>query len=310
MKHLDRLVFVAAVGVATATALPLLAELWWVFELFCHFRVQYLAMLAVLAALLTIRRRWKWALAILPFAAINAAPIYTWWPVEESARHSSDQLSVMNINVNAANSDFASLLSLVEQELPDLIVLVEFNAAWQSAIGTLSSLYPYRVTVPQQDRFGIAVLSRVPFHDETSIDLLTTPAVSARIPMAGRLVRILGVHLRPPVSAGWAAIRNQQLVEIGKLLDERSEPVIVVGDFNITTYSSIFAQWLKERELRSAAQATGLTISWPTFFPLLGIHIDQYIVSESVSIDDFRRGPTFGSDHYPLTATFSLRGTQ
>ena len=310
MKYFHRLVVIAAVGIAAASALPLLANFWWVFELFCHFRVQYLVLLTIIATLLASRRRCRWAAALLPFAAISALPIYSAWPAEERAADPADQLTVMNVNVNAANGNFDSLLNLVEQELPDLIVLVEMTAAWQSAIETLSTLYPYRIVVLQQDRFGIALLSRLPFHDQEAVDLLTTPAISARVTVAGRSLRIIGVHLRPPVSAGWAAIRNQQLVEIGRLLGDRSEPVMIVGDFNITTYSSIFSRWLEDNELRSAATPTVITISWPTFLPLLGILIDQFIVSDSISIDGLRRGPAFGSDHYPLTATLSLRGAQ
>ena len=131
MKYFDRIVITAAGGIATVTTLPLLADFWWVFELFCHFRVQYLALLAIIAALLASRRRWRWAAALLPFAAINALPIYNGWPVAERAENPVDQLTVMNVNVNAANGNFASLLTLVERELPDLIVLVEITAAWQ-----------------------------------------------------------------------------------------------------------------------------------------------------------------------------------
>jgi hypothetical protein len=43
--------------------------------------------------------------------------------------------------------------------------------------------------------------------------------------------------------------------------------VMIVGDFNITTYSSIFSRWLEDNELRSAATPTVITISWPTFLP-------------------------------------------
>jgi endonuclease/exonuclease/phosphatase (EEP) superfamily protein YafD len=310
MKHFDRLVILAAIGSATASALPLLTDFWWVFELFSHFRVQYLALLTVIATTLASRRRWRWAAALLPFAAYSAMPIYSGWPAAERPDRPVDQLSVMNVNVNAANGDFASLLNLVEQELPDVIVLVELTAAWQSAIGTLTDLYPYRIVVPRQDSFGIALLSRLPFHDQEAVDLLATPAVSAHITVAGQAVRIIGVHLRPPVSSGWAATRNQQLIEIIRLLGNRAEPVMIIGDFNITSYSSVFSRWLEDNQLRSAALPTELTISWPTFLPFLGILIDQIVVSENLTINDFRRGPAFGSDHYPVTATLSLRGRQ
>jgi len=308
MTRFDRLLVLATVGVASASVLPLFANFWWVFDLFSHFRVQYLVLLTVLFASLAGRHRWRWAAALLPFATINALPVYNSWPSGEPQESPSERLSIMNVNVNAANNNYASLLNLVEQELPDLILFVEFNAGWQRAISALAEIYPYRSEAPQQDRFGIALLSRIPFIEQESVDLLATAAISARINLAGQSVRLLGVHLRPPVSAGWAAMRNQQLVEIDELLGERTEPVIIVGDFNTTTYSPIFSEWLAENELRSAAQATGLTISWPTFLPLLGILIDHYVVSDNVLIDELRRRPAFGSDHYPLTATLSVRG--
>ena len=116
MKYFDRLVVIAAVGIAAASALPLLADFWWVFELFCHFRVQYLVLLTIIATLLASRRRWRWAAALLPFAAISALPIYSAWPAEERAADPADQVTVMNVNVNAANGNFDSLLNLVEQE--------------------------------------------------------------------------------------------------------------------------------------------------------------------------------------------------
>lgn len=92
------------------------------------------------------------------------------------------------------------------------------------------------------------------------------------------------------------------------MLSDHSESQVIIGDFNTTTYSPTFSEWLAKNELRSALPAGGMGISWPTFLPLLGIFIDHCLVSDDVIINEYRRGPAFGSDHYPVTTVISLRG--
>ena len=295
-------------GVALASTLPLLAGAWWVFDLFTHFRLQYLLLCTILFMLHALRRQWKWAIALLPIAMVSAHPVLSAWPVTVSPDTAGPRLSVMSVNVQAENTDIAPLLEHLQREPPDLVLVVEYNAIWQRGLSSLDTLYPHRIEVPRPDRFGIALFSRLPFHEQEIFDLLNTTAISAQIDFFGQNVRFLGVHLRPPVSASWASTRDQQLVEIGERIVDRSQPVMIVGDLNATIYAPILSDWLAENHLRSAGGTSGFAFSWPTFLPLLGILIDHCVVTDDFIINDFSRGPAFGSDHYPVTATVSLRG--
>jgi len=302
---LDLFLALLTAGVAFASTLPLLAKFWWVFDLFTHFRLQYLSLLTVLLALHAARRRWRWAVVVLPFAMLSAFFVFSDWTGSEVSDTGTPQLSIVTVNVQAENNNVAPLLEQLQRDAPDMVLVVEYNSAWQQGLRPLAERYPYRVEAPQPDRFGMALLSRLPLEDVETFDLLTSTTISARAEFSGRSVRVFGVHLRPPVSASSTAARDQQLEELGRLLADRSEPLIVTGDFNVTTYSPVFSEWLTENRLRDAGR---LTISWPTFLPLLGILIDHCVVSEDFIINDFSRGPAFGSDHYPVTATVSLRG--
>ena len=53
----NRLLFVTTVVTCLATLVGFLARSWWFFELFSHFRVQYLIILAVCGLVYVIRRR-------------------------------------------------------------------------------------------------------------------------------------------------------------------------------------------------------------------------------------------------------------
>ncbi|MFL2546427.1 MAG: endonuclease/exonuclease/phosphatase family protein [Candidatus Rariloculaceae bacterium] len=308
MPKVDRRIALLTVGVALAGTLPILANLWWGFDLFSHFRLQYLFLLSALFLINAGRRRWWLAWTLLPVSIISGVPVYENFAAPENPVVAGQQLSVMSVNVQAENGDIASLVGMLREQLPDLVVVVEYNATWQTGLAQLNELYPHRIEAPQHSRFGIALLSRIPLKESKTFDLVTTTAVTAEVELDGQSVSILGVHLRSPVSAQLAHERNQQLDELGGLLADRSDPTIIVGDFNITAYSPIFSRWLADNRLRSAFQTSGFGISWPTYLPLLGILIDHCVLSDEFIISNYSRGPHFGSDHYPVTCTISLRG--
>ena len=120
-------------------------------------------------------------------------------------------------------------------------------------------------------------------------------------------MRIVGIHLRPPVSAEWSAERNRQLSDLAALARREIDPLVLVGDFNVTPYSPFFTQTLASAGLRDSGRARGVHFSWPTFFPILGIPIDLCVISGHLAVLEHRRGPGIGSDHYPIIATVALR---
>ena len=54
------LVEAGAMLACLATLTGFLGRFWWIFELTSHFRPQLAAALAALAALWTLKRRWRW----------------------------------------------------------------------------------------------------------------------------------------------------------------------------------------------------------------------------------------------------------
>ncbi len=310
MSCFDRLSSVFAGAVIVTSIVALLGHSWWLFDLFSHFRIQYLALSLLAIAVFAIRGRWRGVVAMLPFFLLNAIAVEAARTTAESTTGLRATFSILNVNVNAANSAYAEVLDLIVAESPDLAVLVEIDDSWLSALAGLDETYPYRLEQPQSDNFGIGLISRLPLHDAAIRDLLGTPAVSAHIDLSGQRLRIIGTHLRPPTSARWSRARDLQLAELGRWIGAEPGPTIVVGDFNTTIYSPIFSAWLDEHGLYTPARATRSTISWPTFLPSLGILIDHYVVTDEIVIDEFIRGPAIGSDHYPLMATMSLRGSE
>jgi endonuclease/exonuclease/phosphatase (EEP) superfamily protein YafD len=304
---MDRLARAIAAATLVATAFTLLADRWWIFDLFSHFRAQYLFTQCALLALFAARRRARWALALLPFLGANAAALAPYLPWATSqASEPGAAIEIMSVNLNGHNTRYGDLLDLVRAQSPDLLFLSEFKSGWADALRELPSEYRYRIRWPRQDNYGVALYSRLPLAEAREIELRSTPAIDVSIAVNGRLVRFLGVHLRSPTSSRRARQRNRQLQDLGQRVARRTEPMIVAGDFNSTPFSPFFRRWLARTGMRDGGRGLGLSFTWPTFLPILGIPIDHCTVSEEFFVLDNRRLPAIGSDHYPLRTTLLL----
>ena len=304
----SRLTILAYGLVLGATLAALLAPYFWVFELFSHFRVQYVALMLVLLAVFASLGRWLLAASLLPLLVLNILPLLPYLAGEANPPDTTGRLTLASINVYSGNEDAQPLLTLLAAERPDVVVLQEFTPRWAAATATLAERYPYRVLRPRAGNFGLALVSRYPIVREQTISLADTdhPTIAATLQLGTRQLHLLGVHPVPPTNRVRAARRNRQLTAIAELATATPRPLAVLGDFNSTPWSPHLQQLLTRTGLRSAAAGRGLDFTWPTAMPLLGIPIDHCLLSDDLQVIDHYRGPDIGSDHYPLFTEVAL----
>jgi len=280
--------------------MPLVALHSWIFDLFTHFRMQLLAGQALLALLLTLNRSFALGALIAAFAGANAYSLGTYL-LPAAAAEGPGSVAILTANVFGRNREFGGLLDSIERTMPDIVVIQEYRPHSAKALAPLAKTYPYRLEIARDDNFGIALFSRYRLMEAKEVDLLGASAVDARLVIAGKAFRLVGVHLSTPVTREMTALRQGQLEAIAALIRDAREPVVVVGDFNLTPYSPYFVKFLEQTGLRDALAGNGPSITWPTFFPILGIPIDHCLVSADWDVVGYERGPAFGSDHYPIT---------
>jgi len=304
-QGLNRLLLSAAtVSVVVTLAAPA-ASLWWVADLFAQFRMQYLfGQLLLIVALLTIRRR-AWAAALLPCVVMNGYAVRPYLLPNTASASGVTTLKLMTVNVESRNDNYSDLLAIIASEQPDIVLVLEYSPRWAGALASLERQYPYDLQVPREGAFGIALWSRYPLVRAREFALGPTTALTATVSAPAGSFDLYGVHLLPPLSANWSALRNKQLIELAGLSGMRRAPLLLAGDFNISPYSPLFTAWLTAANLRDTQAGRGPSLSWPTFLPLLGIPIDHCIVSEEFSVTNHRRLPSFGSDHYPIVVELS-----
>lgn len=284
-----------------ASALGALGRLHWILELVSHFMV-WQAMLtgAGLIMLLAIRR-WRWAFAAaIVIAAQSYLPLSWYWPVDGTPQAANCRLLLAN--VLTTNTNKQAFLALVDAVNPDVICVQETDGEWEEALKVLDARYPIHSIVPRSDNFGIAFytrlhggLSGVLFQREHDV-----PALAATVDVGGRRVSILDVHALPPLGSLMAEHRNGQLVSIGGWIEAQAEPVILLGDLNLTVYSPEYRHFMAGSGLRNARQGFGPLGTWPVWVPFARLPLDQCLIKGDLEVVSCSSGPDIGSDHLPL----------
>ena len=209
--------------------------------------------------------------------------------------------------VSHDNKAYQKLYRLVYSATPDFMVLLEINNTWVRALQPLLNDYPHS-QVKVVEKFGIALLSRIPFENAAIkiIGKAELPSVIARFNVKGQRFTLIGTHPHSPTDRTHAEYRNNQLADLAQFVSEQEDPIILLGDLNISPWSPIFKDFLRSAGLRDSREGFGLQASWPTWFPPAWIPIDHVLVSSNVTVNDRKIERDIGSDHYPVIVDFSV----
>ncbi len=282
---------------------------WWFLDLFANFRWQYLiASILIAAWAIWLRQRRILALS-LPTLLLNVLLIgqLAWHPEVDRASVAHDfSLRVVSLNVHQSNTDKQAVLDYLLGTDADVLFLMEVDEPWIAALAALQVKYPHQVVQARDDNFGVALFSRLPWQQAGIISLgqAGLPSIEMRLSHQGRELVLIGTHTLPPMGRRWARLRNGQLADLAEHVRQISDPVLVVGDFNATPWST---------GLRRATAGTlgyrSLAAPWrPTWQArsILAIPIDHVLATAPLVITTRAVGPEVGSDHRPLEISVGM----
>lgn len=276
-------------------------------QLFAHFKPQYFVVSLLLCAALVVKRQLLYVGGLLLAAAINTAFVVPWY-LPDSAPDGRSELKILNANVLSTNTEHERLFELLDAEAPDIVLLQEVSAQWLVALDRLRQTYPYSYAEAREGNFGIALFSRVPLASASHIDSppLGFPTILATLDVDGTTLHFVGTHPMIPTGRSYYEARNEQLEDLARLVTERGEPLVLVGDLNASMWDMHYRRLEERTRLRNARGGFGIVPTWPTFMPIAMIPIDHVLVSDDVSVVEMRSGPRIGSDHLPLIVTVAL----
>ncbi|MFO1094116.1 MAG: endonuclease/exonuclease/phosphatase family protein [Planctomycetaceae bacterium] len=317
------------VAVALLILLCGVSEDWWVSAALSYLpRAPYLVFsLAIIPALLC--RQWLYAGVNLLCGALIAGPVMGLCvPLSSVTAPTPDSLLVLSCNIQNGDSDLPELLAEIDTQQPDVIafqevqrgedVLAKHFAGWHTL-----HIDEYYVA----SRFPIRLLGE---HHSKTTD--RTTAIACEVAAPSGAWRLCDIHLstarhgltklrwHSPVSrVGIRDLEWQQWerrLEAEETLhfidDHAGLPLLVAGDFNTPTTSSLFSDvWTGwQSAFETAGTGYGYTSPcnsgrlWPRNTPWL--RIDHILCDSSWQIHSVGIGHTDGSDHRLIWSRVSL----
>ncbi len=312
---------------------------WWQWQwaLLAHFQVQYLllsVLLTVLALTFGPRHHKKLQLMVGITGLIAVAPGL--WLVSPYILPASlfaprtnqvpttQTLTLLHTNVFAGNRQIEKVAGLIAARQPDVVVLMEYTENLRQQLEKAPAVgeYPYRWT----GQAHLGVYSKYPLTSELRFigwrSIANKAQLHTWIDLGEQRLHLVVAHPPWPIGAENFAAQQAHFVHWQERFANPVEPVLIVGDFNTTPWSSHFRQLITSTPLQDSQRGYGIRGTWPLFFSPWGyqdfasrlggalslaqIPIDHVLHTPDVRIMDWQRPESVGSDHWPVFVKLSL----
>ena len=262
-----------------------------------------------LTILITILTIWIWTLYISEYFSFYNQN-------SESIRLNNDNwIKVFYANIYYKNTDYKSLQQKIEQEDPDIVILVEFSDKHENVMkGFFKENYPYMNRNSRSITLaGDVVFSKIPLENITETHLVEAWArnysyMKILSDEYEDWIDLYVIHTSAPVSYKNFEMRNAQ---IGKLLSDFLKhytnwtPTIIIWDFNLSPWSHYYKQFTKHLNMLNA-----LSYQLPNYTRSLHkkwifrSHIDQLFISPEIKVSEINIENLTWSDHRSFTFSF------
>ncbi len=294
------------------------AEYAWQFDLLRHFIFQYWISALTLLIALCLHRNWYISAAMLLVLIGTSYEIIA--TTKQNAAHSNTQsptFSIATYNRYYTNNLHDNLISWLNTESPDIVIIQEASSAHSTALEVLRDQYPHQIHEPREDASGAIIISR---HKILEHETVKTPHhvfdnyfIKAEVKIHDDVIVVYAMHPMPPISAAMSHQRNSDLAFLAQDITQNTAPnIIVAGDWNITPYSPYFKKFVRRTNLKNQYTSIIPTPTWPSVYKhtMLQIPIDHILHKGTLQLIEKDRALHMSSDHYPIIARFELSQNQ
>jgi len=292
-------------AIIASLLIPLVVLHWW---LIADLKVEHIVLIIVLGGV----SLWQ---------VSHVAKYTPFWPPElpNTAGTEVPSLRMIVANLEKDNAQHDAAVETLRTHGGDLLLLIEINESWRSALTRLESQYPHRIEEVRDEGLGIALWSKFPLHDAEVKHLISDRRASIHASVElpdGHRVNFVGVHPTPPglkdkTSGGRrnSRVRDAELVLIArKVKDRNDESWIIAGDFNDVAWSHTSRLFGRLSGLKDPRVGRGLYNTYHAKYPPLRFPIDQTYFSSGFRLKLLGRIRIPGSDHFAITTDVSFIG--
>lgn len=265
-----------------------------------------------------------WGLCILALVALcQGAHIVKFTPLwrRQSVRASEvlradarRRISLLAANVKMSNRAYDRLIKLVRARQPDVVMAIEVDQAWIDALREgLGAEYPEWITVPQDNGYGLCVMSKLPLSESDTRQLITKDVPSVRTAITlrgGKTLRLYVVHPEPPVIDHDTIGRDGEIALVGMQAAKDPLPAIVSGDLNDVAWSTTTRRFQRLSVLLDPRVGRGFYNTFSATMPWMRWPLDHLFHDPQFRLVEMKRLEKIGSDHFPMWFVLALAETQ
>jgi endonuclease/exonuclease/phosphatase (EEP) superfamily protein YafD len=242
---------------------------------------------------------------ILPYTPFYPVQARSTDTKSERKLHDPSSLRFVVSNVEEENDQYELWMQTIEASDAGILIVLEIDEIWVHSTERLIEKYPYRVVRPQNNWYGMMLLSRFPIVSQQLRFLVQddVPSIDAMIRFDDQtLVRVVAVHPRPPepIRDNDAVARDAELAIWGKELADERNPVIIGGDLNDVAWSATTRLFLRTSGLLDPRRGRGLFNTFNAKYFFLRFPVDHLFISPHFTVGGIQRLPFVGSDHFPM----------
>ena len=232
--------------------------------------------------------------------------------VEHSLVKPETVISIMLANVYMKNSEYKGLLKLIADKDPTFVITMEVNDRWEKDLSSLKDRYPYRISLPTTNTYGMIMYSKLPLQNEEirflNHDSVPSFYMGVTLP-TGSQFRLVALHpVAPKPSNHPDNINNEEvaLLKAANIIRNYRMPTIAAGDFNDVGWSHNTRRFADISGLRDVRYGRGLYSTFNAESSIFRWPLDYVFVSQQFKVVNIDRLPGYGSDHFPYYVQLAL----
>ena len=262
----------------------------------CRVQLVVLGVIACVAAGSS-RRRGFFDIAAIT-TLLHALPLVPDLTASRRALPDGVPVRVLLLNVHTESTTYAEVRALIAHEDPDVIALVEVSRTWLDELAPALGRYGQHIEAPRDDNAGVALYTRGALAG--TVEGGVRPAIVGELALHGARFAVTVLHPFPPMTTARLAQQRTQLDHVAAWAAASPLPTIVMGDFNASPWTRVFARFVARSGLCDSRAGFGLQASFPAASALIRIPIDHLLASCAIGVRDRRIGSDVGSDHLPV----------
>ncbi len=295
------------------------SNIFWVFDIFIHFKIHYVFILLVLNMIFLLSRKFLLFTLSIVSLFINLTllnPIKTSYFVKYKPYiEKKEETRTMFFNIFWHNDNVIKNTKYIYKIKPDIVILAEvspkvYNMYKNQLKDYIYAKYSDNPNVDEPDN-GIALFSKIKPENEIKIIVFeewTCPSLQIDIKIKNKMISVIGTHPYSPVNKNRTYGRDKQFIRLTEYIKKQPNPVLLIGDFNSTIWQKDFQYLVKNANLINSMDKFGFQPTWPSFMPsFLRITIDHVLYHDEIELKNKFLGSISGSDHLPVIADFSVK---